>query len=275
MLLCIGDSTVAILHMDDGKYYIFDSHSRNIEGYPTPNGRAVLLSFNFLKELYNYLRKLAMVLNADKFELTPIQITRCFSHNEIDNYSAYENTTITHLKPGEHSSIEGHDMKTQKTLLLSESKNISKLLVEQNNQKDRRKRKHTIDNTMNQSCKVSEHNIETEEFKTEKRKKYMRESMAKRRQQKRSECNGEPPATKIVMHYKEQDENNTTIQRKLNKKIYIQRRHSNPEYKDLEKEAMKLKCSDPAYKQHELNTKKAKQLDPVYKQHEADAMKAK
>ena len=105
-----------------------------------------------------------------------------FSLNKMDHFSVYENTTITHLKPGEHSSIEVHDMKTQKTLLLSESKNISKLLVEQNNQKDRRKMKHTIDNTMNQSCKVSEHNIEKEEFKKEK--KYMREYMAKRRQQK-------------------------------------------------------------------------------------------
>ena len=119
--------------MDDGKYDIFDSHRRNIEGYPTPNGRAVLLRFNFLKELCNYLRKLAMVLNADKFELTPIQITRCFSHNKMNHDSVYENTTIIHLKPEEHSTTEGHDMKTQKTLLLSESKNISKLLVEQNN----------------------------------------------------------------------------------------------------------------------------------------------
>ena len=117
MLLCIGDSTVGIMHMDDGKYYIFYSHSRNIEGYPTPNGRAILLSFNFLKELCNYLRKLAMVLNADKFELTPIQIKRCFSHNKMDNYSVYENTTITHLKPGQHLSIEGHDMKTQKNII--------------------------------------------------------------------------------------------------------------------------------------------------------------
>ena len=43
--------------------------------------------------------------------------------------------------------------------------------------------------------------------------------MAKRRQLKRSECNEEPPATKVAMCYKEKDENNTTIQRKLNKKI--------------------------------------------------------
>ena len=57
--------------------------------------------------------------------------------------------------------------------------------------------------------------------KKKKEKKYMREYMAKRRQQKRSECNEEPPATKVPMGYKEQDENNTTIQRKLNKKIYI------------------------------------------------------
>ena len=67
VLLCIEDSTVSIMHMDDRKYYIFDSHSRNI-GYPTPNGRAVLLSLNFLKEFCNYVRKLAMILNADKFE---------------------------------------------------------------------------------------------------------------------------------------------------------------------------------------------------------------
>ena len=90
----------------------------------------------------------------------------------------------------------------------------------------------------------------------------MREYMAKRRQLKRS--NEEPPATKVAMCYKEQDENNTTIQRKLNKKIHIQRRCSNPEYKDLEKKAMKLKHSDPAYTQHELDTKKAKWLDPVF-----------
>ena len=86
----------------------------------------------------------------------------------------------------------------------------------------------------------------------------MREYMAKRRQQKRSECNEEPPATKVPMCYKEQDENDTTIQRKLNETIYIQRRCSNPQYKDLEKKSMKLKRSDPAYKQHELDTKKAK-----------------
>ena len=49
----------------------------------------------------------------------------------------------------------------------------------------------------------------------------MREYMAKRRQQKRSECNEEQPATKVPMCYNEQDENNTTIQRKLNKKMYI------------------------------------------------------
>ena len=33
----------------------------------------------------------------------------------------------------------------------------------------------------------------------------MREYMAKRRQLRRSECNVEPPATKVAIHYKEQD----------------------------------------------------------------------
>ena len=128
---------------------------------------------------------------------------------------------------------------------------------------------------MNQSCKVSENNMETEEFNKEKRKKYMREYMAKRRQLKRSDGNEEPSATKVAMCYNEPDKNNTTIQRKLNKKMYMQRKHSNPEYKDLEKQVMKLKHSDIAYKQHEADTKKAKGSDPVYKKYEADTKKAK
>ena len=49
----------------------------------------------------------------------------------------------------------------------------------------------------------------------------MTEYMAKRRQLKRSECNEEPPTTKVSIHYKKQNENNTTVQRKLNKKIYV------------------------------------------------------
>ena len=93
----------------------------------------------------------------------------------------------------------------------------------------------------------------------------MREYIAKRRQLKRSECNEEPPATKVAMHYKEQDENKTTIQRKLNKKICMQRTHLNSEYKDLEKKAMKLKHSEPVYKQHKANVKKVKHSDPAYK----------
>ena len=104
MFLCIGDSTVSIVHIDDGKHYTFDSHSRNIKGYPTPNGTAVLLTFNFLKELCNYVRKLAVKLNANRFELTPIQITRFFLHNEMDHYNVYENTTIIPFKLGENSA---------------------------------------------------------------------------------------------------------------------------------------------------------------------------
>ena len=54
MLLCIGDNTVSVMHMDGGGYFICDSHSRSIEGYPVPNGTAVLLSFNSFKILCNY-----------------------------------------------------------------------------------------------------------------------------------------------------------------------------------------------------------------------------
>ena len=53
-MLCIGDNTVSVMHMDGGRYFICDSHSRSIEGYPVPNGTAVLLSFNPFEIVYNY-----------------------------------------------------------------------------------------------------------------------------------------------------------------------------------------------------------------------------
>ena len=41
-VLCIGDSAISITQTTDMKYYIFDSHSRNIAGFPTPNGTAAV-----------------------------------------------------------------------------------------------------------------------------------------------------------------------------------------------------------------------------------------
>ena len=41
-----------------GTYSVFDSHSRDVTGNPTPGGAAVLLTFDSIEDLSQYLLKL-------------------------------------------------------------------------------------------------------------------------------------------------------------------------------------------------------------------------
>ena len=52
-----------------------DSHSRNIAGFPVPDGTAVTLTFHSLQGMNYYIKILAIHLKANIFELTPIKIT--------------------------------------------------------------------------------------------------------------------------------------------------------------------------------------------------------
>ena len=72
-LLCIGESASAILR-HGCTYYMYDPHSRNSHGFPDANGASILLTFNSFNKLSNYFTYLAMNLNTDQFELTPMKI---------------------------------------------------------------------------------------------------------------------------------------------------------------------------------------------------------
>ena len=41
-----------------GTYSVFDSHSRDVTGYPTSDGAAVLLTFDLIEDLRQYLLRL-------------------------------------------------------------------------------------------------------------------------------------------------------------------------------------------------------------------------
>ena len=41
-----------------GTYSLFDSHSRDVTGIPTPEGAAVLLTFNLIDDLSHYMLRL-------------------------------------------------------------------------------------------------------------------------------------------------------------------------------------------------------------------------
>ena len=49
--------------------FLFDSHNRNIEGFPDPNGRAVLLEFRLILSLNNFIKRFYQVNFPNSFLL--------------------------------------------------------------------------------------------------------------------------------------------------------------------------------------------------------------
>ena len=93
-LLCVQDSTVAVIHACNGFYYLLNSHSRNSAVFPVSNGSAVLLSFMLLTNLQTYVTSLAVQLNASTFELTPLNIRADIQPLEMKAGFAQQGKTI-------------------------------------------------------------------------------------------------------------------------------------------------------------------------------------
>ena len=68
MILTMGTTTVAIIH-DEGLFFLADSHSRDANGMPCPEGTAVVLTFTCISDLLAYLRNLYSTM---PFNLTPV-----------------------------------------------------------------------------------------------------------------------------------------------------------------------------------------------------------
>ena len=67
-----------------------DPHSRNSHGFPDGNGASNLLTFNSFNKLSNYLTYLAMNLNTDQFELTPMKIVVGVPDYYMEHYITYK-----------------------------------------------------------------------------------------------------------------------------------------------------------------------------------------
>ena len=63
-------------------YHVFDSHSRDVHGFPHSLGTAVLLRFANIESVENYFFTLASHLNCDAFEIVPIVFERCGATNQ-------------------------------------------------------------------------------------------------------------------------------------------------------------------------------------------------
>ena len=54
LMATFNEETIALLHYGR-HYFLFDSHARDLEGNPDPDGTAVLLDFNSIPGLFNHL----------------------------------------------------------------------------------------------------------------------------------------------------------------------------------------------------------------------------
>ena len=58
-------------------FYPIDSHARDLNGMPNPNGTAVVMKFANILELEQYLYCLAVALNTNLFEIVPLHLHKC------------------------------------------------------------------------------------------------------------------------------------------------------------------------------------------------------
>ncbi|CAB4034599.1 Hypothetical predicted protein, partial [Paramuricea clavata] len=58
-------------------FYLFDSHARDSNGMPDPNGTAVVMKFANILELEQYLYSVSVTLHANLFEIVPVQLNIC------------------------------------------------------------------------------------------------------------------------------------------------------------------------------------------------------
>ena len=65
--------TMSITHSQDC-FYMFDSHARNTEGMPAPNGNAVVVKCDNITDLEDYLFRLSKRLNTCLFDIVSVQL---------------------------------------------------------------------------------------------------------------------------------------------------------------------------------------------------------
>ena len=75
-ILILEGYMMALINQTDF-FYLFDSHARDSNGMPDPNGTAVVMKFANILELEQYLYSLSMSLHANLFEIVPVRLNLC------------------------------------------------------------------------------------------------------------------------------------------------------------------------------------------------------
>ena len=66
---------VMALVKQNNVFYLFDSHARDLNGMPNPNGTAVVMKFTSIVDMEQHLSSLSITLHVNLFELVPVQLS--------------------------------------------------------------------------------------------------------------------------------------------------------------------------------------------------------
>ncbi|XP_070190953.1 uncharacterized protein [Littorina saxatilis] len=78
-LVVLKQSSVMIHQDQHGRWFLFDSHARNMKGMPSARGKSILITFTDFVELVAYLNRLSAELSKDLliFEVAGVNIADC------------------------------------------------------------------------------------------------------------------------------------------------------------------------------------------------------
>ena len=101
-MLTIQINTVAIIIDNQGHYKLFDSHSQDSHGNVATTGKSILLEFNGIEEVVQYLEIFYAATSVVHFEILSVKVTR--THLPYDQNSMYKTTNDLSSSPNESPS---------------------------------------------------------------------------------------------------------------------------------------------------------------------------
>ncbi|XP_070559937.1 uncharacterized protein [Ptychodera flava] len=129
-ILIIDEYGMALFKMN-GQFHVFDSHSRNDEGYAHSDGRAVLVTVDSIADLCKHLRHLVCTLTEKplktvQFEITPVLLylqNTCYNFYDLpDECTCSINTSAS------QSHINSDDLKSNKRKSALEEREPTKFM---------------------------------------------------------------------------------------------------------------------------------------------------
>lgn len=120
-IIIIGSNAFAVQY-ENQKIHVFDSHSRNKQGYPVADGKSVLITFSHLSDLYNYVSNYAQIFLQNTFEITYLKITNSASESR----STLQSSTSERPREVKLADAAQYEKSLQNYFLDQEEKNRNK-----------------------------------------------------------------------------------------------------------------------------------------------------